>query len=80
MRILRGHEGTITSVAVSSDRQILASGSKDKTIRVWDLYTGELLQTLIGHGASVSSITMSSDGQILASGSEDKTVRVWKSQ
>ena len=64
-------------VAISSDGQTLVSGSDDNTIKLWDLYTGQLLHTLEGHAEDVSSVVISPDGQTLASGSWDKTIKVW---
>ena len=55
----------------------LASGSYDKTVRVWDAATGIARHTLQGHRDWVRSVAWSPDGASLASGSDDKTVRVW---
>jgi WD40 repeat protein len=56
---------------------VLASGSDDKTVRLWDTATGAALQTLKGHSSYVNSVAFSTDGKVLASGSDDKTVRLW---
>ena len=74
---LRGHTLSVTSVAFSPDEQILASGSGDETIRLWDANTGELIETLEGHRDPVISVAFSPDGRILASGSDDDTIRLW---
>ncbi|KAI8631008.1 vegetative incompatibility protein HET-E-1 [Xylariaceae sp. FL1651] len=74
---LEGHTGLVSSVAFSSDGSTLASGSDDKTVRVWSASTGDCVQTLEGHTGSVWSVAFSPDGNTLASGSHDKTVRVW---
>jgi WD40 repeat protein len=65
-------------VAISPDGQTLASCGDDKTIKIWNLNTGELLRTVTGHSDIVWSVTFSPDGQMIASCSEDKTVKIWK--
>ena len=56
---------------------MIASGSGDKTVRLWDAATGKELKTLSGHTAEVSALAYSPDGKVIASGSRDKTVRLW---
>ncbi|MEP0770880.1 hypothetical protein NDA06_16515 [Trichocoleus sp. ST-U1] len=70
--------GCYNSVAFSPDGQILASGSGDKTIKLWQLSTGKEIGTLTGHSHTVYSVAFSPDGQILASGSVDKTIKIWR--
>ena len=74
---LKGHTNSIRAIAISPDGQILASGSDDKTIKLWQLATGQELLTLRGHTKPVYSVAISPDGQILASGSDDKTIKLW---
>ncbi|KAK3375735.1 HET-R [Lasiosphaeria ovina] len=75
---LEGHLGSVSSVAFSADGQRLASGSGDKTIKLWEPASGQCLQTLQGHRGSVWSVAFSADGQRLASGSDDKTIKLWE--
>ena len=74
---LTGHTGWVSSVAFSPDGETLASGSRDETIRLWDVPTGTEIQVLTGHTSWVLSVAFSPDGQTLASGSWDNTVRLW---
>jgi WD40 repeat protein len=69
---LVGHTNTVTSLAVLPDGK-LASGSNDKTVRVWDVVTGAC--TLLGeHTLEVYTLAVLPDGRLM---SADKTVRVW---
>ncbi len=75
---LRGHAGSVRSVALSADGKILASGSADNTIILWNAITHQPLGLpLTGHAGSVWSVALSPDGKILASGSGDNTVMLW---
>ncbi len=62
---------------IPSAPRLLASGSEDGLVRLWDTLTGELLITLEGHGNAVRSIAFSPDSPILASGSHDHSIRLW---
>src|SRR5689334_3146340 len=74
---LVGHSQTVGRIAWAPDGSILASASGDKTIRLWDIKTGELLQVITGHEEGVWAIEYHPSGDIIASGSHDKTVRIW---
>lgn len=76
--VLHGHTANVRSVAFNPGGDILASGSKDQTIILWDLARREPLgPPLVGHTDRVSQVAFSPDGKILASGSRDKTIRLW---
>jgi tetratricopeptide (TPR) repeat protein len=75
---LRGLGWEVFSVSFSPDGKFLASGSDDRTVKVWKVGSWQEVATLRGHEDSVWSVTFSPDGKFLASGSRDTTVKVWK--
>jgi len=75
---LRGYFGSVLSLAFSPDSTLIASGSADETIRVWDATTGAAIgEPLRGHTHAVSSLAFLPDGSQLVSGSWDNTIRLW---
>lgn len=71
--VLSGHESLVTSLAFSPDGRILASGSSDRTIKIWNPVTGENLKTLsFINPAPMRSLAFSPDGKLLALGSWNK--------
>ena len=71
------HDATVNSVAISQDGKYVASGSDDKTARVWDSATGSEVSR-ITHDSKVNSVSFSPDGKYVVSGSDDNTARVWE--
>ena len=74
---LEGHTSSVLSVSFSGDGKTLASGSRDNTIKFWNVETRAEIHTLSGHTSSVESVSFSDDGKTLASGSYDKTIKLW---
>jgi WD40 repeat protein len=67
----------VTSIAFNSNGSLLAYGSLDNTIRLWDTHSGKLLNIFEGHTQPVTSVAFSPNGNTLASSSEDQTIRLW---
>ncbi|KAI7207707.1 Nuclear distribution protein [Hortaea werneckii] len=85
IRTLPGHDHSVSSVrfipsgaaGAPLSGNLLASASRDRTIRIWDVTTGYCLRTLRGHGDWVRSLSPSPDGRYLLSTSSDQTARLW---
>src|SRR6185295_12445532 len=77
-QFLSGHSSGVKSIAFSPDGRMLASGSADSTIILWDVTASQPIgQPLTGHTGSILSIAFSPDGKTLASGSDDKSIILW---
>jgi WD40 repeat protein len=74
---LRGHEGTVLSMAFSRDTKKVVTACEDGKLRVYSVGDWKLLQTLTGHRGTVHRAEFSPNGKWIASAGEDQTVRVW---
>lgn len=74
---LSGHNAPVIVVEYSPDGSLIASGSEDATVRIWNSSDGSLVHELIGHKEIVNDLSFSPDGTILASASNDGSVRFW---
>ena len=87
IRTLQGHTGEVNSVSFSPDGRTLASGGWDgrtlasgdweSKVILWEVSTGEVIDTLEGHTSSVNSVSFSPDGRTLATGGYDSTILLW---
>jgi WD40 repeat protein len=78
VRELRGHTGWVISVALSPDGRLALSGSHDRTMRLWDVATGQEKRRFKELGDWVEAVAFSPDGRQALSGCEDRTVRLWE--
>ena len=64
-------------MAISSDGRFVVSGSRDKSIKIWNISTGIDVTTLAGHSDIVSTVRLSSDDKFIVSASWDSTIKIW---
>jgi general transcriptional corepressor TUP1 len=73
----QSQDAGVTSVSISPDGSMVAAGSLDSVIRIWEVASGILLDSLRGHRDSVYSVAFTPDGRGIISGSLDKSMRLW---
>ncbi|HEY9850266.1 MAG TPA: WD40 repeat domain-containing protein [Leptolyngbyaceae cyanobacterium] len=71
------HSDTVNCIAISPNSHILATGSDDFAIELWNLQTPKLITAFTAHQDAVKSIAISPDGNLLASASADSTIKIW---
>ncbi|WP_009630584.1 NB-ARC domain-containing protein [Synechocystis sp. PCC 7509] len=77
VRVLHGHTNWVWSIAFSPEGGILASGSDDCTLRLWDVKDGNSINVIEGHTLDIFALAISADGQLLVSAGQDQAVRLW---
>jgi WD40 repeat protein len=75
--VQRGHASDVVAVALSPDGELLATGSRDDTARLWSVGSGEELRVLAGHTDDVTAVAFAPGASVLATGGRDDTVRLW---
>lgn len=75
--IQRGHLAAIKSVIFTPDGHYLLTGSRDKTIKLWEIETGRELRTYFGHTSTINDLDISKDGKSFVSSSADGTAILW---
>ncbi|MDP7205620.1 MAG: WD40 repeat domain-containing protein, partial [Pirellulaceae bacterium] len=79
MATFAGHAGVVTSLAISPDKTRLASGSADKTVRLWAIADAAAEPVVLeGHAATVGAVVFAANGADLFSGAADNSIRQWK--
>lgn len=73
---MNGHTGRVRAFSYLGNEQ-LASGSRDATIKIWDLNTGLCVKTLFGHTDYILSLAKLKENSLIASGSADLTIKIW---
>ncbi|MEO1144850.1 MAG: protein kinase [Cyanobacteria bacterium J06638_22] len=77
LHTLTEHSSWVTSVALNAAGNLIASGSLDDTVKVWNPQRGTLVYNLTGHTRDVNTVAISPDGKTLVSGGDDSMIKVW---
>ena len=77
MRVFQGHTDAVRSVCLSLDGKWALSGSQDKTVRLWEVGTGQCVKTFEEHKSRVLSVNLSADAGWAFAGTADHKVAVW---
>lgn len=77
IRTYSGHSRVVETIAFSNNNEMMATGSADKTIKIWSLQNGSELLSLSGHTKAITQVKFSPDDRFLASISEDMSLKVW---
>ena len=77
VRSFKGHSHIVQDCTLTQDGAYALSASWDKTLRLWDVATGETYQRFVGHKSDVMSVAIDRKASMIISGSRDKTIKVW---
>lgn len=75
--IQSGHDQAVLAVACSPDSSYVASGSRDRSAKLWEVSTGREVRSFLGHEGSVNCIDFSADGKFIITSSGDRTAKIW---
>src|SRR5271157_1356458 len=67
----------VLSISIAPDGKTLASGSEDRSLRIWDIATGNQKSTMIGHSGAIEAVAFDADGTTLVSGAAEGTIKLW---
>ena len=77
---MKGHSGPVRSIILTTDEKKMITGSKDKSIIIWDLIGFQKISQLEGHSGDIYCLALTSDEKLILSGSTDYTMRIWDMQ
>jgi hypothetical protein len=77
LQTFTGHREAVTALVFGLDRQTIVSGSRDRSLQLWNVQSGETLRRYSGHRGAVTAVVVSSEGRSVFSTSEDSTVKQW---
>lgn len=77
VRAFEKHENSVLAIAVFSDGRRMVTGSRDRTLRLWDLNSGDMLRKMEGHRSRLSAVAVSRDGKLITSGDNKGEVIAW---
>lgn len=76
-KVLSGHSDRIYALAVAPSNQLIATGSADHTVKLWDATNGDLKLTLAGANNDLAALAFSPDGKLIAGGTSDAAIYIW---
>lgn len=76
--VQRGHYESVKAVAFTPDGKYLLSGSRDKTIKLWELSSGHEIRSYFGHKSTINDLVITPDGKHFVSSSADYTAKLWE--
>lgn len=77
---LTGNLGSISELAIAFDGKTLISSSYDSTLKLWEVKTGRILETLMAHNQDFNTIAIANNGKMLISGGRDNPIKIWRLQ
>jgi WD40 repeat protein len=78
VRTIEGHNDTLYTAVLSPDGKLLATGSYDRVIILWEVATGQPIRTLKGHNGAIYDLDFDETGVVIASASADETIKIWR--
>src|SRR5688572_33512125 len=76
IKFLEGHTAPVYSVSYSPDGRLIVSGGLDRTVRVWDRTSGQLIRTIADADKGVLAVAVSRDNRLVASAGLDRAIRI----